>query len=99
MKRRCTIFQALVGQVQFPDKRAGTCYTIVLFLHPMGSDCHVVHFGASEARNINVLVLMLRWDQCGFHKNMPPHVALNLCFASGGIYGSHRAFQCVRGTK
>jgi hypothetical protein len=27
------------------------------------------------------------------------HITLNLCFASGGIYGSRSAFWCVRGVK
>jgi hypothetical protein len=71
MKCRCTIFHALVDPVRFPNKRAGTRYTIVVFLHQKGSDCHVVHFSASKAQNINVLFFMLMWARCSFHKNMP----------------------------
>jgi hypothetical protein len=30
-------------------------------------------------------------------KNVSGHVMSNICFASGGICGSHSAFQCVWG--
>jgi hypothetical protein len=32
-------------------------------------------------------------------KNAPGHVMLNLCFASGGICGSHSVLRCVWGMK
>jgi hypothetical protein len=34
----------------------------------VGSAGHVVHFGASGARNIDVLFFILGWDQYGLHK-------------------------------
>jgi hypothetical protein len=37
-------------------------------LHPVGSAGHVVHSGASMARNIEALFFMLGWDQYRFHK-------------------------------
>jgi hypothetical protein len=38
------------------------------FLNSVGSVGHVVHSGASEVRNVNVLFFLLRSDQYRFHK-------------------------------
>jgi hypothetical protein len=52
----------------FPKKRAGTCYVELVFLRLVGYAGHVVHSGASEARNIDSLFFMLRWDWYGYDK-------------------------------
>jgi hypothetical protein len=39
-----------------------------VFLHPIGSAGHVVQSGVSEARNIDALFFVLRWDWYGFDK-------------------------------
>jgi hypothetical protein len=47
---------------------AGTRYVKLLFLHPVGSAGHIVHFGASGERIIDTLFFNLRWDWYGFDK-------------------------------
>jgi hypothetical protein len=36
-----------------------------VFLHPVGSTGHVVHFGASGVRSIDALFFVLGWDLYG----------------------------------
>jgi hypothetical protein len=39
-----------------------------VFLHPIGSTGHVVHFGASGPQNITTIFFILEWAQCSFHE-------------------------------
>jgi hypothetical protein len=52
----------------FHKKCAETRYVELLLLHPVGSVGHVVHFGVSGMQNVNALIFMPGWAQCGFHK-------------------------------
>jgi hypothetical protein len=59
---RCGFHQKDIG------KDIGTRYAQLVFLYPMVSSGHVVYSGASGARNMLALFLMLEWDRYGFNK-------------------------------
>jgi hypothetical protein len=52
----------------FHKKHAGTSYTELVFLHPMGSVGHVVHSRASGPRNVDTLFFVLGWNLYGIDK-------------------------------
>jgi hypothetical protein len=49
-------------------KRDGTRYTQLVFLNPVGSIGHIVHFGASRPRMIDAIFVIVEWARWGFHK-------------------------------
>jgi hypothetical protein len=56
------------GQYEFDNKCIRTHYAELLFLHPVGSAGHVVHFGASGERIIDTIFFNVRWGRYGFDK-------------------------------
>jgi hypothetical protein len=46
----------------FNKEHTTTHYAELVFLHLVGSVCHVLHSGVSKPRNINALFFLLEWD-------------------------------------
>jgi hypothetical protein len=67
-KRRSTFFVFRWDQYGFHKSCIKTRYAELLFLHLVGSTCHIVRSGASRARNHDALVFMLESAPCCFHK-------------------------------
>jgi hypothetical protein len=51
-----------MGLVWFHEKRPGTHYAKIVFLHLVGAAGHVVHYGASTVQNVDVLFFMYGWN-------------------------------------
>jgi hypothetical protein len=60
-----------------------------VFLHPVGSAGHTVHFGASGVRNIDKLFFMLGWALCGFQKGHARTRYAELIFSHPVGYAGH----------
>jgi hypothetical protein len=52
----------------FDQKRIRKRYAELVFLHPVGSVSHIVHFGRSGAQSIDALFFILGWDRYGYDK-------------------------------
>jgi hypothetical protein len=98
-KHRHTIFHTRVGPVRFHKKHVGTRYVEPIFLHRWDlrvMRCIPVHPGRETS---------MHYFSCSggpsavSGKSTLGHVTSNLCFSSGGIYGSCSAFRCICGAK
>jgi hypothetical protein len=69
-----------------------------MFLHLVGSACHVVHFSASRPRNINGLFSIIGWARCGFHKKCRTHYT-ELVFLHSLEYVSHVVHSDASGAR
>jgi hypothetical protein len=69
VKHRVTILHDRVGLVRFHKKRVGTLYSELVFLHPVGSTGHVVHFGVRAVKHRGKK-FMLSWARYGFDKKL-----------------------------
>jgi hypothetical protein len=67
----------------------------LVVLHLVRYAGHVVHFGASGTRNVDALFLCSCGTATVSIQSAPGHVTQNMCFASGGNYGSRSALWCV----
>jgi hypothetical protein len=68
VKHGCTIFKLGWDRYGFHNNLTRTRYVELLFLYLVLYAGHVVHFGASEARNVDALFFILGWDRYGFNK-------------------------------
>jgi hypothetical protein len=80
-------------------KSKGRHYAELVFLHPVGSAGHVVHSGASEARNIDTLFFMLGWVPYQFHKKHTGTRYAELLFLHLVGYVVHVVHLVRRGVK
>jgi hypothetical protein len=79
-------------------KRVETRCATLVFLHPVGYVGLVVHFCASEARNIDTLFFLLRWNRHGFHKNCALTRYTKLVFLHPVGYAGHLVYFGASGT-
>jgi hypothetical protein len=87
------------GRYGFDKNRIGTHYIEHVFLHPLGSAGHVVHFGASMTRNVGALFSCLVEPVCIRRKARRDMFRQTCVSTSGGICGPRSAFRCVGGAK
>jgi hypothetical protein len=87
-----SIFQLGRPRCSFHKKRAMTRCTELVFFNPVGSAAHVVHSGASGARNINALFFYSGGPGTVSIKSASRHVMPNSYFC---IRCDLRVTQCI----
>jgi hypothetical protein len=85
--------------IDLTKKLTGTHYVELVFLHSVGSAGHVCIPMHPASETSTDYFSCSSWLGVVFIKNAPGHITPNLCFASGGICGSHNGFVSVQGVK
>jgi hypothetical protein len=82
----------------FDKMLARTRYTKLVFLHPVGSVGHLVHSVCPGGETSKHYISCSGGPGAVSIKSAPGTLCRTCVFASGWIYESHGAFQCVKGS-
>jgi hypothetical protein len=82
-------FMLGVGTMWFKKKRFRTRDTKIVFLHPVGSEGHVVYSSASMPCDINTIFFMLGWNWYRFYKKRAGTHYAELVFLHPVGYAGH----------
>jgi hypothetical protein len=79
---KCRLTFSMLGWARcgFHKKHTRTRYVELMFLHPVGSAGHLVHFGACGPRKVDAIVFIVGWASIDSTRSAPQHLMRNLCF-------------------
>jgi hypothetical protein len=90
-------FSCTGGLSVVSTKSVGTHYVELVFLHPVGSAGHVMHFGVSGVRNVDAWFFMLEWDRYRFYEKLTGTHYTKLVFLHLVGWTSHVVHSGVSG--